>query len=278
MGILLADSGSTKTDWALIDERREVQSFKTKGMNPYLQTKSEICDELTNVLLPRIGEEPISAIYFYGAGCVFDKAEMLKEALISQLRTSNVEVNTDLLGAARGACGRSAGIACILGTGSNSCYYDGERIIKNISPLGFILGDEGGGAVLGRMLLGDILKEVLSLNIRQQFMDRYEMTQAEILDRVYKQPFPNRFLAGFSPFVKEFIHEPEIRAMVKSNFKRFFRRNVKQYDYKQNLAHTVGSIGYYYKDILIEAAEEENVKLGTIIKSPLEGLIKYYGI
>ena len=181
-----------------------------------------------------------------------------------------------MLAAARGLCGYEAGIACILGTGSNSCFYNGEEIVNNISPLGFILGDEGSGAVLGKLLVGDILKNQLPPAIKEAFLKQFDLTAPEIIDRVYRQPFPNRFLASLSPFIAQHLEEPGIRQLVLDSFIAFFRRNVMQYDYTQYPAHFIGSVAHCYKEILQEAAQETGIRIGKILQSPMEGLIQYH--
>lgn len=181
-----------------------------------------------------------------------------------------------MLAAARGLCGHEAGIACVLGTGSNSCYYDGKEIVNNISPLGFILGDEGSGAVLGKLLVGDMLKNQLPAALKEEFMKQFDLTAAEIIDRVYRQPFPNRFLASLSPFMVQHLEEPAIHSLVLNSFIAFLRRNVMQYDYRKYPVHFIGSIAYCYKNILQEAAAETGISLGKILRSPMEGLIQYH--
>ena len=180
------------------------------------------------------------------------------------------------MAATRGVCGREAGIVCILGTGSNSCFYDGQQIVSNVSPLGFILGDEGSGAVLGKLLVGDILKNQLPEWLKEKFLKQFNLSMAEIIDRVYRKPFPNRFLAGFSPFLTEHINEPQIRGIVKDSFRSFFKRNVMQYDYHTHQAHLVGSVAYFYQDVVREVAAECEIRLGKIMRQPMEGLIAYH--
>jgi N-acetylglucosamine kinase-like BadF-type ATPase len=185
-------------------------------------------------------------------------------------------VASDLLGAARALCGNNPGIACILGTGSNSCYYNGQTIEKQVSPLGFILGDEGSGASLGKRLLADCLKNQLPEKLREKFLSQFGLTQAEIVENVYRKPFPNRFLASLSPFLKENISEHSIYTIVYEGFSDFFKKNVCQYNYTENLVYVVGSIGFYYQDILQKAAADMSVNLANIIQSPVEGLIFYH--
>lgn len=274
--ILIADSGSTKTDWCLVDNGVLVKQIFTKGTNPFFQTEDEISAEVSENLLPYLDTAKVDAVWFYGAGCAFPEKNEIVRAAIARHLDVPIEVGSDLLGAARGLCGRQPGIACILGTGSNSCFYDGKEIVSNVSPLGFILGDEGSGAVLGKMLVGDVLKNQLPAALKEEFLARYELTPAIILERVYKKPFPNRFLASLSPFLVEHLDVPEIHTLVQNGFKAFFERNVKQYDYKQYPVHLIGSLAYYYRSVLQEAAEQTGVRLGTIKQSPMEGLISYH--
>ena len=275
--IIIADSGSTKTDWCVVNHGKQVKRITTEGTNPFFQTEEEIGKEIEAGLLPSLkGFEP-SAIYFYGAGCAFpEKNDMIRRA-VNRYLSVPVEVGSDLLAAARALCGDQPGIACIMGTGSNSCYYDGREIVKNVSPLGFILGDEGSGAVLGKLLIGDVLKDQLPPALKDQFLTQYELTPALIMDKVYRQPFPNRFLAGFSPFIREHLDEPAIWELVTRSFLAFFTRNVKQYDYFEQPVHLVGSVAWYYQDVLKEIAFDLGIRLGTIARSPMEGLIAYHG-
>lgn len=275
--MLIADSGSTKTDWCVILDNTPIKRIGTKGLNPFFQSEEEIQQELTRSLLPQLPEGTIDSVYFYGAGCTPEKAPTLRRAIADSLPVvGNIKAYSDMLAAARGLCGREAGITCILGTGSNSCFYDGKEIVNHISPLGFILGDEGSGAVLGKLLVGDILKNQLSPAIKEVFLKQFDLTVPEIIDRVYRQPFPNRFLASLSPFIAQHLEEPGIRQLVLGSFIAFLRRNVMQYDYTQYPAHFIGSVAHCYKEILQEAAQETGIRIGKILQSPMEGLIQYH--
>ena len=178
--ILIADSGSTKTDWCVVENGQLIRQIFTKGTNPFFQSEEEISNEIATALLPRLTTDALDAVYFYGAGCGFpDKIAMVHRAITKHLRVKGeVEVNTDMLAAARGLCQHDAGIACIMGTGSNSCYYDGKQIVSNVSPLGFILGDEGSGAVLGKLLVGDILKNQMTPELKEKFLTQFNLTPA----------------------------------------------------------------------------------------------------
>lgn len=276
--ILLADSGSTKTDWGLIENGKLTKKIRTAGMNPFQMSEEEIKNEIKEHLVPELPSTLIDEAHFYGAGCTKEKQPVVERALRANLTINGeCEVASDMLGAARGICGHNPGIACILGTGSNSCSYDGKFLLKNVSPLGFILGDEGSGAVLGKLLVGDVLKNQMPETIRQRFFDKFKLTPAEIIDRVYRQPKPNTFLASFVPFLAENIDEPHVYNLVKESFRSFLRRNVMQYDGWQTLPIGFnGSIAVFYKKPLMEALQEEGMHLGRIIQAPMEALAEYH--
>lgn len=280
--ILIADSGSTKTEWCVVENGKPVQRIITKGINPFFQSEEEIAEEIKSALLPELGKDgacPVSsfeALYFYGAGCLPEKVPMMQAALGKCLDVKQIEVHSDMLGAARGLSGHDAGIVCILGTGSNSCFYDGSTIVSNVSPLGFILGDEGSGAVLGKLLVGDILKNQFPVGLKEKFLQQFDLTPAQIIERVYRQPFPNRFLASLSPFLAQNIHEPAVRSLVMNAFIAFLNRNVKQYDYEHHFVHFVGSVAHYYQEILEESIDACDMRLGNILQAPMEGLIRYH--
>ena len=275
--ILIADGGSTKTEWCVAEHGKQVQRIITKGMNPYFQTEDEISDEIRSALMPGLNTSEFDALYFYGAGCLPEKVPMMCRAFGKHFDAKTTEVHSDILAAARSLSGRNAGIVCILGTGSNSCFYDGKEVVANVSPLGFILGDEGSGAVLGKLLAGDILKNQMPAGLKEKFLQQFDLTPAMMIERVYRQPFPNRFLASLSPFLLQNIEIPEIRALVMNAFKAFLNRNVKQYDYRQHPVHFIGSVAFYYKEILEEAIRECGMLLGNIVQSPMAGLVLYHG-
>lgn len=275
--ILLADGGSTKVDWRLIDNGTEILQVTTLGANPFLRTREDISEELKRTLIPQLEGYDIQSVHFYGAGCAFpDKNEIVRQAIEDNVTNAQIEINSDLLAAARGLCGRENGIAAILGTGSNSCYYDGEKILDNVSPLGYIIGDEGSGAVLGRLFLGACLKNQLTLGIKEKLMSEINMSIPDILDRIYKQPMPNKFLASFAPFIRQNIEDESVYNLVFIAFKNFFLRNIMQYDYKNTEVHITGSIGFYFQDMLKDVAKGFDIQIGQITPSPMDGLIKYY--
>ena len=281
--ILIADSGSTKTDWCLCNEGAIVSNMQTQGINPYHQSEEAIEQVLREELLPQLtkhGEfdtKDSLNIVFYGSGCANATASgRIKEAIEKVLGTTNATIHSDLLGAARALCGHDEGIACVLGTGSNSCLYNGKEIVANTPPLGYILGDEGSSAVLGRRLVGDCLKNQLPEAIRDEFFAEYQLTQEIILEKVYRQPLANRFLASLTPFLSKHRDVPEVHKLLVESFTDFFVRNVKQYRHPWLPIHFVGSIANAFSPELKEAAESLGMELGSIMQSPMEGLVKYH--
>ena len=273
---LIADSGSTKVDWRAIFDDGSVKSMHTEGINPVFVTKEYIIDVLKQNLLPVIGSG-VTEVYFYGAGVLSDEtSKILEDAFISVFPNSKCFTASDILAAARAVCGHNEGIACIMGTGSNSCYYDGENVVKNVRAGGFILGDEASGGVLGKKLISDYIKGLLPKEIEEEFFKRYQLDYMKIVEKVYKQPMPNKFLASFSPFINEFRDNPHINNLLRTSFQEFFKRNIYNYDYKNQTVNLVGSIAHYYQDILTEEASKCGVKIGRIIKSPIDGLVDYH--
>lgn len=273
---LIADSGSTKTHWVIAQAGNLLFERYTSGINPFYQDEATISSLLYTELIPHLNYQP-DQIYFYGAGCSFpEKKSIVSSAIGQHFKNIPIEVQSDLLGAARGLLQHTPGVACILGTGSNSCNYNGSDIEKNVSPLGYILGDEGSGAVLGKQLVSDILKHQTSEQLRNLFFEKYTYTPAEILDRVYKQPFPNRFLAGFAPFLSANVSHSEIHNLVYNHFLLFFKRNVLQYGTFCRNIRFVGSIAFYFKEILTQAAAFYDLRIEAIETSPMNGLILYH--
>lgn len=274
--ILIADSGATKTDWCLVKKGEIIHRFQTKGLSPIFQSQEEITGEIKEQVLPEVKEKMPDAIFFYGSGCIPEKIESVKNAIQSSFPIDNVKVYSDLVAAAHALCGKNAGIACILGTGSNSCQWNGTEITKQISPLGFILGDEGSGAHLGKLLVGDVLKNQLSSDLKDKFLSQYNLTPAIIIENVYRKPFPSRFLASVTPFILQNIDDESVSRIVKKSFGDFFERNVMQYNYKDYEVNFVGSIAHYYSPFLKKVAVEKGITIGKIYQSPMEGLVAYY--
>jgi len=275
--ILIADSGSTKTDWALTANGGDVELFRTKGINPFHQDEATIEAIICDELLSQFPVNKVSEVFFYGSGLRPELQPMMQELLLRCFpQAYEIETHGDLLGAARALCGQREGIACILGTGANSCLFDGKDICENTPPLGYVLGDEGSGAVLGIRFLNALYKGLLPKNIQEAFLVEYQMTMADVIARVYRQSMPNRFLASLSPFISHYLGIPIVRQMVVENFQQFLRRNIKQYRRPDLPVSAVGSIAYYYADLLREAIESEGFQMGVIRKSPIEGLLRYH--
>lgn len=277
--ILIADCGSTKIDWCILKGDKLVKQFFTTGVNALLMPEDKIRATFETELKPQVEGSEIFEVYYYGAGCLSEEiCSNVSRSIASVIPSATtISVNSDLLAAARALCGRNPGIACILGTGSNSCYYDGEKICDNVSPLGYILGDEGSGAVLGKLLVGDVLKKQLPTELCEKFLKQFNLDRMKIIENVYKKPAPNRFLASLSPFLIQNIEEPAIHRLVLNAFKSFFVRNIENYaNFKEVPVSFVGSVGFYYREVLDEAAKALDITIGTVIKSPMEGLLKYH--
>ena len=275
--ILIADSGSTKTDWALQSVSGPLAHFHTQGINPFHQERSIIVGILKKELLPNLNPDKVSSVYFYGSG-VRPELESVMMVLLKEMfpQARQVEAHSDLLGAARALCGHNYGVASILGTGANSCLYDGRTILQNTPALGYILGDEGSGGVLGKHFLHDLYKGVLSENIRLEFEREYGLTMADVIQRVYREPMPNRFLASLAPFIHRHLSDPAVRCLVINNFRDFFRYNIRPYGLSNMKVSFVGSIAWHFREQLAEAAQTEGFSLGAILKSPIEGLLHYH--
>ncbi len=296
--ILIADSGSTKTDWTLLLSSPEkntnnvIATFKTQGITPIHQTAADIRQILGQELMSQLSTFPRAhlvsmgvldtslvqhaSVCFYGSGCTPAHVPMMKQVLSEVLSPKDVEVHSDLMAAARALCGHDAGIACILGTGANSCLYDGEQIVQNTPALGYILGDEGSGSVLGRLFLNVIFKNPKMANLRDKFLEETKQTQADIIKKVYNEPMANRYLASTSTFIIEHLDNPTLRQLVIDNFRQFFRSNIDPYNRKDLPVHFVGSMAFHYRSQLEEAAKLEGYTIGQTLQSPMEGLIKYH--
>ena len=273
---LIADSGSTKVDWRAIKEDGSVIEISTEGINPVFQTREQILDIFNTKLVPVLGNG-VKEIYFYGAGVVSPEVCGALSGYFKEVfPESECFAASDVLAAARALCGHKPGIACILGTGSNSCMYDGKDIVKNVRAGGFILGDEASGGYLGKRLISDFIKGLLPKEIEDVFVERYGLDYMAIVQKVYRESLPSRFLASFSPFLNEFKEHPYIHNLLRSSFDEFFKRNIVHFDYQNNEVNFVGSIAYYYRPIIEESAAAQGMKVGKIIKSPIDGLVEYH--
>lgn len=274
--ILLAGSGSTHTEWALVERGQIVEQAETAGLNPYFHTRREI-SHIIRLELPEVFfKTKLEKVYFYGSGCGnLDKIKQVEASLVAQFRTP-AEVYSDLLGAARGLLQHNPGLAALISTGTNSCFYDGERIVKNIMPCGYVLGDEGSSAYMGKLLLSDVLKELVPPYVITKFYDHYKLTPDQIMDMVYSQPQPNNVLSQFSTFLYDNLDLDYCRKLVYESFLTFFRRNLIAYDYEKYPLCVAGSTACTFRHLLEQAAEEFGVRIAKIEPSAIEGLIKYH--
>lgn len=277
--LLIADSGSTKTDWCYSTGSHSRVYIKTEGINPFHQTEACIRQTIEKQLLPQLPGERhrCTGIYFYGAGCIPPASDTIRNALHLAFPQAEILVETDLLGAARALCHNRQGIACILGTGSNSCLYDGIRIVQNIPPLGYILGDEGSGSYLGKHFLSNCLKGQLSSWLRDALTEELQLDLAGILERVYRQPQANRFLASLTPFIYRHKDNPEVQAFLLQCFDEFFRRNVLPYPLCLPVSFT-GSVAWHFHMEIKTSAHHFGLQTGTFLPNPIEGLADYHEI
>lgn len=268
---IIADSGSTKCTWLLIDDGH-TQEVRTRGINAVQHSPEQIRQALAE--LPPCGG--VEAVCFYGAGCgsTFpDATAKMVRALREHFGTEHIEAESDLLGAARALFGRGEGVACILGTGSNSCWCRGGGIVENVPPLGYLLGDEGSGSAMGRNLVNSIFKGHIPL--REEFLTAHGLTYEEIIRRVYGEPYANRFLASFAPFVHAHLDRPDIRDMVVRTFADFAERNLSRYPAHLPVA-CVGGVAAAFGDLLRETLMRYGREVGTIVSSPAAGLKAYH--
>ncbi len=277
---LVVDSGSTKTDWSFFSSVSDLKVYKTQGINPCHQSADEIRRIITGELLSQcVGQDTaaVEQIFYYGAGCATESiclqmADILREFF----QGAQIMVDSDMLGAARALCGCSEGVACVLGTGSNSCLYNGKEIVDQVPSLGYILGDEGSSAAIGRRFISDCLKRQLPELVSREFMERYSLTKDIIIENVYRKPLPNRYIAGFAPFIYEKRNTPEVHKLIIQCFQEFFTRNVISYHKPWMPVHFIGSLANSFADELKETAELLGMTIGKIETSPMNGLVDYH--
>ncbi len=274
---LIADSGSTKTEWCIPGARKH-RSFFTDGISPYFLDTNQIAALISSQLLPQIKRYSIDEIHYYGTGCLnSDNRNMVKKALKKNFPDADIEVDHDLMGAARAVCGHEKGIACILGTGSNSCYYNGKKIIKNSPGLGYVLGDEGSGAYLGKKVLQYYLYNTFDEDLRSRFDAKYVTNASEILDNVYKKPLANRYLASFTLFLAENRGHYMIENIIEDGLNDFFFNHIYKYgeSWKYPI-HFIGGVAFEFRDVLLDLASGYELCIGKIMKNPMEGLAEYH--
>lgn len=279
MSILIADSGATKTEWCL-KKHSETKTVKTEGLNPYYHTRNSIEDVIKKGLLPKIEGEKVNDIYFYGAGCDSeDKITTVEKALQQNFKTSPIHVFHDLLGAARACFFNKPGIACILGTGSNSCLYDGEKIIEHIPSLAFILGDEGSAGYFGKKLINKYFRFELPDELRADLEENYNMSLDHITKGLYDNPQKSRFIASYGAFLGKHDGHPYIKDMLYEGFESFITRIVMKYtDAKDYEARFIGSVAYAHQDMIKEILNKNGMKAGLFIRKPMNRLIEFHTV
>ena len=277
MSILIADSGSTKCEWCLLTNGKK-KLLETQGLSPYFLQAGQILEILRQELLPGLKNQQPAQVYFYGTGCASPvNRRTVHKSLQQTFQDSEIHVTHDLMGAARALCGTKKGVACILGTGSNSCYFNGKSIIKNSPGLGYILGDEGSGAYLGKKVLQYYLYNTFDEDLRYKFDAKYVTTPVEILEQLYKKPLPNRFLASFAIFLAENRGHYMIENIIEDGLNDFFFYHLCKYRESWKLPiHFVGSVAYGFRDVLKDLCQSYEFELGRIMQKPMDGLILYH--
>jgi len=277
---LIAESGGTKTKWCAVSETKETEIISTIGLNPNFVSEETIKEVLSSEVLTAMDNPPVEEVWFYGAGCAGKVMEIrIASAIGSVLPSASVHVFSDLTGAARGLLGKEKGYICMIGTGSNSGYYDGRNIAANVPPLGFILGDEGSGASLGKKLLADFLRGIMPQSLADEFRSIYGAEKDDIVSHVYRGIFPSRYIGGFVQFLKDHISDNYCKNLVKKSFEEFVQRNLKLYKTtgKTEIAVT-GSVAWYFRDILEEVFLENDFTISMISQGPIEGIIRYHKV
>lgn len=277
---VIADSSSTRTQWALIEGNNltPVATAQTAGLNPYFQTRREISHSIRLELPELFFRRRWEHVYYYGSGCANPaKNKLIEQCLVAQFKTP-VTVESNLLGAARGLLVDEPGMACILGTGSNSCLYDGTQITQNVRPLGYILGDEGSGAFLGKRFVADCLKEIAPKGLREAFYEHHQLSVDEIMDAVYTNSLPNRTLSEYSFFLSESMDNEYVIQLVYDSFMQFFTRNIAAYNFNGKNLCFVGSIACTFESILHRVAKDFGLTISKVVPSSLPGLIQYHTI
>ena len=276
--ILIADGGSTKTSWCLVDAASEKIFFKTEGYNPFFVTEEYMVQSLKKFLPQNLPYQKIKALHFYGSGAHAEaQAEVLLRALSTIFTETDVTVYHDMLAAARSLLGKKKGFAAILGTGTNTCIYDGQQITHQIDSLGFILGDEGSGIAIGRRLLSAYIRKKLPSDLHQKFEATYQLRESDIIEHVYSKPLANRFIAGFCGFVGQNLYHDFMYNLVAKSFESLFQEIVIHYpNYQSYTFNCVGSVGYHFKDILIAKAASFGMSCGQIISNPIHGLVDFH--
>jgi N-acetylglucosamine kinase-like BadF-type ATPase len=277
MNILIADSGATKCEWCLLKQGRK-KKVDTQGISPYFLDSAQIGQILARELVPALRNESVDQVFYYGTGCKDpDNRQIVQKGIQAVFPKAKIAVTHDLMGAALALCGDSKGIACILGTGSNSGYFDGKKIGKNSPGLGYVLGDEGSGAYLGKKVLQYYLYNTFDEELRYKFDAKYATNNDNILENVYKKPLPNRYLASFTLFLAENRGHYMIENIIEDGLNDFFFSHLCKYRESWKLPiHFVGGVAHGFRDIIKELCGAYEFELGKILQKPMDGLIKYH--
>ncbi len=275
--IIIADSGGSKIDWRFLKTDLSIGQANSQGFNPYYQPIEHLQNIIRESLLSHISE-PVTKIFYYGTGVSSEKNQhSIQSAFEHHFEEAKIEIGWDLLAAARALCGQEPGIACILGTGSNSCHYDGQRIVDNVANLGWILADEGSGTSLGKQLVFDYFRRNIPEKLAVQFHARFPWTREEVLEKVYQQEKPSAFLASFAKFIFQHLKEPYCYKLIYNSFSSFYENNIMKYDNYKNLkVHFTGSIAFYFSDVLRQVANDKGVTVKNILEGPIAGLTLYH--
>jgi len=275
--IIVADSGGSKIEWRFLKKDGSISQALSPGFNPYYQPLQHLLGIVEEHLLPKI-EGKVDKIFYYGTGVSSDKNVILiRDAFAKYWPEAYIEIGWDLLAAARALCGRERGIACILGTGSNSCLYDGEKIIDNVANLGWILADEGSGTYIGKQFIFDYFRKEMPEKLAGQFHERFPFSREEVLEKVYQGERPGAFLASFAKFIFQHLKEPYCYQLVYNSFADFYQNNVMKYENYQNTrVHFTGSIAFYFSDILRQVANDKGITVKNILEGPIAGLTLYH--
>lgn len=275
--ILVADSGGSKIDWRFLHKDGSIGQAHSPGFNPYYQPLEHLHAIIKESLAPQV-KESVDKIFYYGTGVSSEKnQQIIREAFAQYWPGAFIEIGWDLLAAARALCGRERGIACILGTGSNSCLYDGEKIIDNVANLGWILADEGSGTYIGKKFIFDYFRNEMPTKLAEQFKARFPFTREEVLEKVYQGEKPGAFLASFSRFIFQHLKDPYCYKLIYDSLSDFYENNVMKYDNYQNTkVHFTGSIAFYYSDILRQVANDKGITVKNILEGPIAGLTLYH--
>jgi glucosamine kinase len=274
---LIADSGATKAEWCLLQDGKKKTIF-TQGISPYFLSTTQIIDLLQKELLPKVKNAFIDEIYYYGTGCANPaNAKSVKKSLQKVFSGAKIEVTHDLMGAAKALCGHEKGLACILGTGSNSCFYNGKKIIRNSPGLGYVLGDEGSGAYLGKKVIQYYLYGTFDEELRGRFDLTYTITTAEILENVYKKPLPNRYLASFTNFLAENRGHYMVENILEDGLNDFFFTHLCKYKEIWTLpVHFTGGVAFGFRDVIQQLCNSYEFEMGKVLKNPMQGLVEYH--